>query len=309
MRWSIAISQFTGPQGVDHAAVQGHLRRAEELGFEGAWAIEQSLGPTPLLAPLETLAYAAGCTERLRLGVAVVVASLTDPLHLAASVATLDHLSNGRFELGISAGGGFRNFAAFGIDGSTFIARFNESLRVMKAAWAEESVDVHGRFFTLDNERIGPKPLQQPHPPIWFGAWHPRSIARAVRHGDGFLGAGSTTTEKFAFHATVVREQLEEQGRDPSTYQVAKRVYLAVDDDRTRAREQIESGLVRIYGDSVPGLFDVAVSGTASEVAAGLVEVRDAGAQMILLHPLGASTAEDVEQMERLVADVLPQVD
>jgi alkanesulfonate monooxygenase SsuD/methylene tetrahydromethanopterin reductase-like flavin-dependent oxidoreductase (luciferase family) len=148
--------------------------------------------------------------------------------------------------------------------------------------------------------------VQRPHPPIWFGAGAPRSLARAVRHGDGFLGAGSTTTAAFAEHVATVRREVERQGRDGFT--IGKRVYLIVDDDASRARERVLEGLRRVYG-RMPGIEDVPVSGTPDDVVRGLREVADAGAEMILLHPLGASVAEDREQLERLAAEVVPGLD
>lgn len=190
---------------------------AEQLGFEAGWVMEQSIGPTPLIAPLEMLAYAAACTERLRLGVAVVVSSLHDPLQLAAAVTAVDRLSHGRVELGISPGGGFRNFSAFGVDRETFVARFTEGLELMKAAWSDEPrLNFKGRFRQLEDVPIQPKPVQRPHPPIWFGANAPKALARAVGHGDGFLGAGSSTTAAFVQQVNIVHRELEEQGKDPS---------------------------------------------------------------------------------------------
>ena len=90
--------------GFDTAGVKSYLARAEQLGFEAGGVMEQSIGPTPFIAPLEMLACAAACTERLRLGVAVVVSSLHDPLQLVAAVTAVDRLSHGRVELGISPG-------------------------------------------------------------------------------------------------------------------------------------------------------------------------------------------------------------
>lgn len=307
MRFDISIPQLDAGR-FDADGVKAYLTRAEELGFTGGWVMEQAIGPTPLLAPLEMLAWAAACTERLRLGVAVLVSTLHDPLQLAAAVTAVDRLSHGRLDVGISGGGGFRKFEAFGVEQGSFVARFTEGLELMKAAWSDEPrITFHGRFRQLDDLPIQPKPVQRPHPPIWFGASAPKSLARAVRHGDGFLGAGSSTTEAFAEHTAIVREELARQGRDPSSFTIGKRVYLTVDDDAQRARERIIDGLRRVYG-RMKGIEDVPVSGTPEDVVRGLREVRDAGAKMVLLHPLGTDVAEDREQMERLAAEVLPQL-
>jgi alkanesulfonate monooxygenase SsuD/methylene tetrahydromethanopterin reductase-like flavin-dependent oxidoreductase (luciferase family) len=304
MRFAISIPQLD--TGIfDAPGVKSYLARAEELGFESGWTIEQTIGPTPLIAPLQMLAYAAACTERLRLGVGVLVSSQHDPVHLAGAIAALDRLSHGRLEVGVSAGGGFRNFAAFGVDRDTFVGYFNEGLDLMKAAWSDApTITFHGRFRELTDVPLAPKPVQRPHPPIWFGAAAPASIARAVRHGTGFLGAGSTTTVKFAEQVRLVRAEIETQ--QPTDFPIAKRVYLCVADDGTAARAQMRAGLHRLYGD-MPGIQDVPVVGTADDVLAGLRAVADAGAELLVLNPLGEDVAADRDQMERLAADVLPR--
>jgi alkanesulfonate monooxygenase SsuD/methylene tetrahydromethanopterin reductase-like flavin-dependent oxidoreductase (luciferase family) len=143
--------------------------------------------------------------------------------------------------------------------------------------------------------------------PIWFGGNAPAALARAVRHGDAFLGAGSSTTANFVEAVKVVRSELDAQGKDPAHFPIGKRVYLTIDDDAARARERVVAGLHRIYG-QMPGIEAVPVSGTPSDVVRGLQEVVDAGAEMILLNPVGETVAEDREQMERLAADVIPQL-
>lgn len=307
MRYSISIPQLD-TDGFDADGLRSYLARAEELGFEGGWVLEQIIGETPLLAPLELLAYAAACTRRLRLGVAVLVTSLHDPLQLAAAATAVDRLSHGRLDLGVAPGGGSRRFAAFGVDRATFVGSFTEGLELMKAAWSDSPrVTYHGRFREVDDLPIAPKPVQRPHPPIWFGGHAPAALARAVRHGDGFLGAGSSTTATFAQEVAGLRGELDRQGRDPAAFPIGKRVYLMVDDDSARARERVLTGLHRIYR-RLPGIDDVPVCGTPDEVARGLRAVIDAGAETILLNPVGADVTEDREQMERLAADVLPQL-
>lgn len=306
MRWAISIPQYDDGT-VDRQEFAAYLARAEELGLEGGWTMEQAIGPTPMLAPLEVLAYAAACTTRMRLGVAVLVATQHDPLQLAAAITAVDRLSGGRLDVGVSPGGGFRKFEAFGVDRRTFVSRFVEGLDLMKVAWSDEPrITFDGRFRQVRDLPIQPKPLQRPHPPIWFGANAPAALARAVRHGDAFLGAGSATTAAFAEQVATLRQQMRQQGRD--RFPIGKRVYLCVDDDRDRARERVMAGLHRIYR-QMPGIEDVPVYGMPEQVADGLREVRDAGAELIVLNPVNATVAEDREQLEDLVARVIPLVD
>jgi probable F420-dependent oxidoreductase len=307
VRFSISIPQRAA-DGFDAESTSSFLARAEELGFEGGWTLEQIVGPAPSLAPLQLLSWAAAHTTRLRLGVAVLITSLHDPLQLASAITAVDQLSHGRLDVGVGHGGNSRPFAAFGVEKATFVSHFTEGLELMKAAWSDEpKVTFHGRFRDVDGLPIEPKPVQRPHPPIWIGGGAPKALRRAVRLGDAFMGAGSSTTTNFAEAVKTVRRELDEQGKDATQFTIAKRVYVTVDDDAGRARQLVVDGLHRIYGD-MPGIEAVPVSGTAADVARGVREVIDAGAEMILLNPVGATVAEDREQMERLAAEVIPQL-
>ena len=307
MRFSIAIPQLVA-DSFDAAGLRAYLARAEEIGFEGGWVLEQTIGAAPLLAPLELLAYCAACTERLRLGVAVLVSSLHEPLQLASAITAVDRVSHGRLDVGVAPGGGARQFAAFGVEKTTYISYFTEGLELMKAAWSDEPrVTFHGRFRDVDDLPIQPKPVQRPHPPIWLGGLAPKALARAVRHGDSFLGAGSSTTEAFAGAVKVVRRELAEQHKDPTDFTIGKRVYLMIDHDAAKARDRVLAGLRRIYG-TMSGIDAVPVSGTPDDVVRGLREVIDAGAEMLLLNPVGPDVPENREQMERLAAEVIPQL-
>jgi probable F420-dependent oxidoreductase len=307
VRFSIAIPQFDYDV-FDAPGLRSYVQRAEELGFEGLWTLEQTIGRAPLLAPLELLAYCAAYTERLRLGVAVLVTSQHEPLQLASAVTTVDRISRGRLDVGVAPGRGGPTLTAFGVDKDTFISYFTEGLKLMKAAWSDEpTVDFHGRFRDVDNLPFQPKPVQRPHPPIWFGGMAPKALARAVRHGDAFMGAGASGTEAFAAAVPIVRRELEEQQKDPTQFPIGKRVYLMIDDDAARARERVLDGLHRLYGD-MPGIESFPVAGTADDVARGLKQVVDAGAEILLLNPLGLDVPQNREQMERLAAEVIPQL-
>jgi alkanesulfonate monooxygenase SsuD/methylene tetrahydromethanopterin reductase-like flavin-dependent oxidoreductase (luciferase family) len=165
-------------------------------------------------------------------------------------------------------------------------------------------VTFNGRFWQLDGATMEPKPFQKPYPPIWTGGSAPAAVRRAVRHGDGFFGAGSTTTAAFSEQVTVVREELSAQGRSEDGFQVAKRVYIAVDDDAERARRRMLEMFGEIYGDFGRSLEPVAVIGPPDVCISGLRAVASAGAEVILLNPL----FDQHEQMERLANEVMPHV-
>jgi len=305
VQFAIAIPQFVGDHAFDPAALRAYLARAEALGFESAWTQEQVLGSIPNLGPIEMLTYAAACTEEIRLGCAVLVTPLHNPVQLAKSLSTLDQLSRGRLEVGVGTGGRARMFSAFEVDPSSLVSRFTEGLRLMKALWTESEVTFDGRFWQLEDAGMEPKPFQKPHPPLWFGGNHPAALRRAVKYGTGFIGAGSQLTSQFANQVRTVREALAGEGRAPAGFRVAKRVYIAVDDDKDRAREKMSATLQRLYAHfDLPDLTPVAVFGPPEACVRGLREVVEAGAELILLNPL----FDEPEQMERLAAEVVPEL-
>jgi probable F420-dependent oxidoreductase len=304
MRFAIAIPQFYADGEFDPAAFRAYLARAEELGFESAWAQEQTLGSWNQFSPMEAMTYAAACTQRLRLGCAVFVSTLHNPVHLAKGLATLDQLSRGRVEVGVGTGGKRRPFAAFGVDPARYVARFTEGITLMKALWTQPTVTFGGEFWQLQDAAMEPKPFQKPYPPLWFGAAGPTAVRRAVRMGTGFFGAGSSPTVKFAEQVAVAREALAEAGRPPETFPIAKRVYIAVDDDAARARERVNAALEDLYGFRSEAIESAAVAGTAADCVRALREVAAAGAELILFTAL----FDQAEQMERLAASVMPEL-
>jgi len=262
------------------------------------------LGTGAQFAPLEAMSYAAACTSRLRLGCAVFVTPLHSPVHLAKNLSTLDQLSQGRLDVGVGTGGKARPFAAFGIGPDRYVSRFTEGLALMKALWTEPRVTFDGEFWQLMDAAMEPKPAQKPHPPIWFGANTERALRRAVRLGDGFFGAGSSPTTSFADQVQIVRQVLAEAGREAGSFPIAKRIYIAVDDDAARARERINDAMERIYGRRIPSIEAAAVAGTAADCVREANAVAAAGAELILF----TTVFDQPEQMERLASEVMPHV-
>jgi probable F420-dependent oxidoreductase len=304
MRFAISIPQFYADGEFDPAAFRSYFARAEELGFHSAWAQETMLGSKPQLGPVEAMTYAAACTQQLRLGCAVFISTLYSPVHLAKSLSTLDQLSRGRIEIGVGTGGPGRQFAAFGADRQRYIARFTEGLALMKALWTNSRVTFDGEFWQLTDAPMEPKPFQKPFPPVWVGGSAPTALRRAVQLGDGFFGAGSTPTAKFADQVQIVREALAAAGRPAADFPIAKRVYVAIDEDAGRARRRMNDAMERLYGRRSADIEAAAVAGTTADCVTALREVVAAGAELILF----TAMFDQAEHAERLAADVIPQL-
>jgi len=304
VKFAIAIPQFFADGEFDPAAYRSYFARAEELGFDSAWAQENMLGSSPQLSPLESMSYAAACTEQLRLGCVVFVSTLHSPVHLAKSLASLDQLSRGRIDVGVGTGGKMRPFAAFGVDPDRYAARFTEGVELMKALWTQPRVTFDGEFWQLRDAAMEPRPFQKPHPPLWFGANSPTALRRAVRLGDGFFGAGATPTARFAEQVQLVREALAAAGRAATDFAIAKRVYIAIDEDVGRARRRMNDAMENLYGRRVPDIEAAAIAGTPADCVAAVREVAAAGAELILF----TAMFEQAEHAERLAAEIIPQL-
>jgi probable F420-dependent oxidoreductase len=299
----VALPQAFSDGRVDTRRIRAFLTRAEALGFASGWVVEQILGSIASLEPVALLTWAAAVTERLRLGSAVLLAALRSPIHLAKTLATLDHLSGGRLIVGVGLGGNAQVYSAYGISAERRAARFAEGLRLMKRLWTEPRVTFTGEFFTLHNASMEPKPLQKPHPPLWFGAHHPNALRRAVELGDGFMGAGSVSTAEFVEEVKLLRRLLADAGRDPARFPIGKRVYIAVDRDRDRAGRRLAEWFGAFYGK--PELAQqVAVWGDRQAFLDALAPVLTAGATMLLLNPV----FDELEHLERFAAEIAPKL-
>ncbi len=286
MRFAISIPQYARDSRFDDDAFRGYLRRVEELGlFESVWVQEQVIGAGGSLAPLETLAYVAACTEQVRLGCAVFVLPLHNPLHLAKAISSLDCLSHGRVEVGVATGGRGRPFDAFGVDADRPVARFNEALALMKACWTEREINFDGQLWKLQGASMEPKPVQKPYPPVWFGGSAPAGMRRAVRHGDGFMGAGSQTTGSVrrtgqggegGAAARRAASPTRSGSASASTSTSRTTRCAGASDSRTRSRDTTGGAAGR----------NTSSRARREECTAGIRAVADAGAELILLNPL-----------------------
>ena len=298
----VAIPQTFHGRPFDARAVRAYLTRAEALGFDSAWVVEQVLGSIPSLEPVELLTWAAAVTERIRLAPAVLLTALRSPVHTAKSLATLDVLSGGRLLVGVGLGGNTRVYPAYGLSAARRAARFEEGLTLVKRLWTEARVTMKGEFWQLTDASMEPKPVQKPHPPLWFGGHHPQALRRAVQMGDGFLGAGSLSTAAFAEEVRQLRAFLAE-GRGRPGFRIGKRVYIAVDRHRERAGQRLADWFGAFYGK--PDLAaQVSVWGDVDTCAAGLRQVQEAGAEFLMLNPV----FDELEHLERFAADLAPQL-
>ena len=216
-------------------------------------------------------------------------------------------MSGGRIIAGIGLGGVRGRMwpeseTVYGYSSEHRVTRFVEGIRIMQALWQEERVSFEGRFWNFTDMAMEPKPAQRPFP-LWFGGHAEPALRRAVRFGAGFMGAGSSPTERFIKEHERITRFLDEAGRDPATFAISKRVYLAVDDDRDRAERRLREFFdVRYRNADLAS--QVCVWGGRQEVIDRLNEVVRAGARHLLLNP----AFDEMEHLELLAEDVVPHL-
>jgi F420-dependent oxidoreductase-like protein len=200
------------------------VRFAEAAGFEGAWVFDHfkalygdSSGPC--FEAWTLLAGLAAVTEKIRLGALVTGVTYRHPSILATEAVTVDHISNGRLELGIGAAWFDGEHDELGIDfppTGERARRLEEAVQVMKLLMTEDGATLDGRHYRLRGASYNPKPVQKPHPPIWIGASGEQLMLPIVgRWADVWHSFGSPRS--LARKAKVVDRAAEEAGRDPSS--------------------------------------------------------------------------------------------
>jgi probable F420-dependent oxidoreductase len=232
-------------------------RMAEERGFECLFFPEHTHIPasrrTPypaggelpreyshLLDPFVALTAAATVTERLRIGTGICLIVERDPITTAKEVASLDLVSDGRFEFGIGAGWNEEEMENHGTDPGRRFGLMRERVEAMKAIWASDEAAYHGEHVDFDPIWSWPKPVQQPHPPILVGGNSDAALRRVVAFGDGWIPNPETRLSALPERIDALQRLAEEAGRDriPVTFYGLK-------PDRDSLRRYEEAGVDR----------------------------------------------------------------
>jgi probable F420-dependent oxidoreductase len=286
------------PELIDIDTVRRVAMRAEELGFRDLWVTENTLDHANCFDPVVILTYAAAVTSKIRLGCSVVVLQIHSPLMVAHQWACLDYVSGGRAILGVGIGRP-HHYRQFEVSPEGRVSRFREELDIIKTLWTEGKVTYQGRFYNLNDEPMGPRPVQKPHPPIWMGVGHPDAVRRAGRLADGWMGSGGSRIADFAASVPILKEALAKNGRDPESFPISKRIFIAVDERPEVARAELLRWFTEVYHNP-PGVDVCGIHGTPEQVRERLEEVVAMGANHLLLNPVSRYT-EQVEALAEVV--------
>ena len=306
------------------------LERIETMdrsGYAAVWLAEhhfQAFSVCPSIHMMATLAAAR--TRRLRIGTAVSLAAFYHPLRLAEEVALLDVLSGGRVNWGAGRGFHRQEFEVFGVPPEESAARFREAVDIVLAAWRTERLTYTGRFHSFADVEVLPRPLQQPHPPVWLAASSEDSIRAAARDGFAILMDPHSTHAEIARKLRIYCDSLRAAGHDPATREVPTARLVAIADSAAKAEQVARRGarwLVDSYANAQAiapagrGMFmpfnegepverymnGVIIHGTASAVADELLRLEtEMPLRSLLLAPLSEET------FRRFTHEVLPKV-
>jgi alkanesulfonate monooxygenase SsuD/methylene tetrahydromethanopterin reductase-like flavin-dependent oxidoreductase (luciferase family) len=164
---------------------------AEQNGFEDVWLQEHHFHEDGFSSSVIPIAAAiAARTKTIRIGTAVMLLPLHNPVRVAEDGATIDILSEGRFQLGVGNGYVVEEFESFGISRKERGGRSNEGLEIIRRLWEGETLTYEGKYYSVYNAKLAPEPVQKPRPPLYVGGFSPAGVSRAARYGDGFLGTG-----------------------------------------------------------------------------------------------------------------------
>jgi probable F420-dependent oxidoreductase len=198
---------------------------AERSGFSSVWVhehlfhtsyVEKRLGTRPYHDALTVLTAIACATTTVRLGTSVLVLPWHDPARLGKMIATLDHLSGGRVDMGIGVATARDEFENLGVDFGTRGKRTDEILGALKALWTQDRPHFSGEFYHSKGMIFSPRPKQTPHPPILIGGSSMAALRRVARFGDGWHTLRQTPRQ-FAEGRQKINALMEEANRDPST--------------------------------------------------------------------------------------------
>jgi probable F420-dependent oxidoreductase len=284
-------------------------RRAEELGFDSVWASDHvvlparvesrypysrdgafALPPTfNFVDPFVTLGVAAGCTERVELGITVLVVPLRNPVLTAKMVSSLDMLSRGRVILAAGVGWMREEFEALGLDNFEQRGRVtDEWLQIMRTCWEDELPSHAGQHYRFEAVHFQPKPVRRV--PVWIGGHSEAAFRRAGRLGDGWHAA-RTTLEGLQDGIEKTRAAAIAAGRDPASLEFSMGCVLEVRDEPDPEGRGTQRDLM----------------GTPAEVAHAVARLEKAGLSHLALDFRGGSTLEAMlATIERFSREVRP---
>ena len=296
-------------KSIDVSSFFNMAEKAEEIGLDSIW-VGDSLVSKPRLEPVSVMSALASLTKKVRIGSAVMLPVIRNPVTLAHSLATADVISGGRLQLGFGVGGAFtteqsKDWTTVGINPPTRASRLTETIQILKKLWTENDVSFDGKFYKLDQVSIYPKPTQVAGIPLLL-ATHYRTgseaqFMRAARYGDGIMGITDSPNE-YQEACRRVMMLASEEGRDPSIIERFFYLTVNINNDQNLALKEADDFLISYYGVRHWG-DRWGPWGSANLVVKKMQEYLEAGAQHLIVR---FASWDQQAQFKRFIEEVLP---
>jgi probable F420-dependent oxidoreductase len=299
---------ITLPQAGEQSTKENIVRTAkaaEDEGFDSLWVFERLLWPinpqTPYVAtpdgslpveyqnildPLETLTYVAANTNKIALGTSVMDMLFHNPVVLARRFATLDVLSEGRSIAGFGIGWSKDEYQVSNIPFQNRGKRADELIQVLKKIWTDDVVEFKGKYYSIPASKIGPKPTQKPHPPIYLGGFSPNTFSRIVNYDThGWLAVVGGPLEYIDNTINAIKDIAKKANKDPNKFKVVLLAHLNIAlDSKSQSTKSNE-------GQRFP------FTGTIDQIGDDIKRVKQMGIDHIVFGYVFIPLGKDVSKM------------
>lgn len=282
-------------------------KESEKAGIDSLWALDRLLWPlnpqTPYVAspdgslpvqyqnvfdPLTTLAFVAGITERISLGTSIIDMFFQNPVALGKKFATLDVLSKGRVIAGLGLGWSKDEYDVSGIPFKERGARADEYVQILNKVWTEDIVEFTGRFYKVPASKVGPKPVQKPHPAMLMGGFTPKVFTRIVKYTQGWIGAaGFGPLSQLEQQIKALKEVARKLDKDPSKVSIYMVAYPTILETASGSDESRSP-----------------MTGTIEQIGSDIEQLNAMGTDHLILGHIFSSLTEDVKKMVEVTKQI-----
>jgi probable F420-dependent oxidoreductase len=247
-------------------------KEADEKGFDSLWVLERLLWPISpqpgenfpsdwqeVLEPLELLTFVAAITDRIQLGTSVIDIFFHNPVILAKRFSTLDLLSGGRAIAGLGIGWSKDEFLASNIPMEKLGKRADEYIRLLKSIWSDEIIEFYGEFYNVPPSKIGPKPIQKPSLPIYFGGSNPNTFSRMAKYANGWIGVVRNNLDQLKITLSLLNQKVLEAEKNPNDFEIILIIYPNVRQFSQKESRIPFSGSIEQVGNDIEMLKEMNV--------------------------------------------------
>ena len=309
MKIGITLPQVGPVASKDNVIRMAHM--AEEEGVDSLWVFERLLWPinpqtpypgTPdgrlpaeyqiMLDPLQTLAFVSANTNKILLGTCIIDMLFHNPVLLSKSFATLDIFSNGRTVAGFGIGWSKDEYQSSNIPFNDKGKRADEYLQVLKRIWEDDNVEFKGQYYNIPLSKIGPKPLQKPHIPIYLGGFSQNTFSIIVNYDtNGWLGALGGPIEQIKNIMNTIRENARKANKDPNNFRVILLTYPNIIESNEQNSHISSSSSSSGNNNRFP------MTGTIDQIGKDVKEIKDIGVDHIIFGYNFSSMGKDIDKM------------